>query len=62
MNALPNPFIVDPERRFVLDERSFMTAIEASPAFLLNPSREYLAAVELRPIVDVLAGHMESAR
>ncbi len=62
MSALPNPFITDNEHRFVLDEKAFMAAIEPAPAFLSDPTREYLMATEISPIVDVLACHMEFAR
>ena len=40
---LPNPFI-EPGDRFVLDEASFMAAIEPAPMFLRDPSPTYLAA------------------
>jgi hypothetical protein len=65
----PSPFITDVDRRFVLDERAFFAAIistdpmdyerrEVMPAFLAEPRPEYLSATEMRPIVDVIAGHM----
>lgn len=58
MATLPNPFIADPESRFILDETSFMAAIEAPPAFLDMPSRDYLEAVQIQPIVDTLSEFM----
>ena len=53
-----SPFITDADRRFVLDEDAFMADVCEMPAFLVNPSREYLEAIEMRTIVDVLAGHI----
>jgi len=61
MKGLPlSPFIYEPDKRFVLDEDRFMNDIvpESLPAFLDSPRREYLDAIQLRPIVEVLAGHM----
>lgn len=52
-----SPFITEPENRFVLDEAAFMAAIEPPPSFIDNPSRDYMKATELRPIVEVLAGY-----
>lgn len=43
--------------RFVLDEVAFMNDIEPLPAFLHNPSPEYLRANEMMPMLAVLAGH-----
>jgi hypothetical protein len=40
LEHLPNPFI-EPDDRFVLDEESFMAAIDPLPAFLRDPSPEY---------------------
>jgi hypothetical protein len=57
MDKLPNPF-VDEDRRFVLDEDAFMAELAEMPAFIAAPSPEYLQAIELRTIVDVLAGHL----
>jgi hypothetical protein len=58
MTMLPNPFegMMAPPKikakrcrarrwRFVLDEREFMAAIEAPPAFLEAPRKEYLQAL-----------------
>jgi hypothetical protein len=63
MTTLPNPFVpeipADEPSRFVLDERAFMEAVEGPPAFLGDPSPEYLAAVtadDLIPVLAVLAG------
>jgi hypothetical protein len=56
MATIPNPWIS--EGRFILDERQFVTALEAPPAFLDMPSRDYLEAVQLRPIVETLAEFM----
>lgn len=52
-----SPFITAPEHRFVLDETAFLEAIEPAPAFLSAPSPAFLRAVELMPIVEILAGH-----
>lgn len=57
MTVMPNPFITEAENRFVLDERLFMEAIEAKPAFLAEPRPEYLDAL---PIVRVLAAALEA--
>lgn len=56
----PSPFL-NPDERFVLDEEAFLLAIEPAPAFLATPRSEYLAATQIRPIVDVLAGFMSEA-
>lgn len=57
MNALANPWIEDDgESRFILDERSFVEALEEPPAFLASPRPEYLEAAELIPVLKVLAG------
>lgn len=48
---------IDADHRFALDERAFMEAIEPPPAFLGNPSPEYLNATDLMPVLAVLAGH-----
>lgn len=37
---------------------AFLNDLEPLPAFISAPSQQYLAATEIRPIVDVLAGHM----
>jgi len=42
--------------RFVLDESAFMEALDV-PAFLRDPSPEYLSAVDMIPMLAVLAGH-----
>ncbi len=44
--------------RFVLDVEAFLNDIEPLPAFLGTPRHEYLDAVAMRPIVEVLAGHI----
>lgn len=51
-----SPFIVDADRRFVLDEDQFMADVCEMPAFLVNPSPEYLAAVDILPVLRVIAG------
>jgi hypothetical protein len=63
MPDIPNPWVAaqdaDEPSRFVLDERAFMEAVEGPPAFLGDPSPEYLAAVtadDLIPVLAVLAG------
>ena len=43
--------------RFELNEAAFMEAIEPLPAFIADPSPEYLTAVELMPIVELLVMH-----
>jgi hypothetical protein len=62
MTTLPNPFVpeipADEPSRFVLDEGAFMDAIEQPPVFLSEPSAEFMNAVQIMPIVDVLAGHI----
>lgn len=56
MNALANPWITDDgETRFVLDERAFIDAIEAAPAFLESPTPEYLRASEIEPMLRIIA-------
>jgi hypothetical protein len=62
LDRLPNPFVYFPENRFVLDEDVFAAAIEPSPAFLAAPRPEYLRAVELMPIVEVLMAHSWPSR
>ena len=61
MWSLPNPFCppvqADEPPRFVLDEDRFMADLAEMPAFLVNPSPEYLKAAELMPVLAVLAGH-----
>lgn len=52
-----SPFITEPDQRFVLDEDQFMADVCEMPAFLVNPSPEYLAAVDIMPVLRVLAGH-----
>lgn len=52
---LPNPWI--PEQCFTLDEQRFFEAIEPNPLFIDNPSDEYLTAIELIPIVEILVAH-----
>lgn len=52
-----SPFITEPDHRFVLDEDQFMTEVAEMPAFLVNPSPEYLAAIDILPVLRVLAGH-----
>jgi hypothetical protein len=55
MTPLPNPFMTDePKRGFVLDEEAFFDAIEPPPKFLRNPSPQYMTAIELMPIVEIL--------
>ena len=49
---VPSPFIVDPERRFVLDEQAFMEALDL-PAFITSPSPEFRAA-EIEPLLKTL--------
>lgn len=44
--------------RFELDVDAFLSDIEPLPAFLGAPRAVYLDAVALRPIVEILAGHM----
>lgn len=51
-----SPFIVDADRRFVLDEDQFMADVCEMPAFLVNPSREYLEAIDILPVLRVIAG------
>lgn len=43
--------------RFMLDERAFMEALEEAPSFLSAPRPEYLAATDLIPVLQVLAGY-----
>jgi hypothetical protein len=53
----PSPFITNPDARFVLDERAFVSAIEPSPLFLRDPSPEFMSARELMPIVAIIADY-----
>jgi hypothetical protein len=53
-----SPFITEPDARFVLDENQFMADVAEMPAFLVNPSPEYLEALDVMPVLRVLAGHM----
>ena len=56
MTHLPNPFI-EPSK-FVLDEQLFMAALgDPPPIFLTAPSEEYLSAIELLPIVELLTAY-----
>jgi hypothetical protein len=57
MLKLPNPWITNPDRRFTLDEDAFMDAIEPAPAFIRAPRPEYLAAVEIMPIVELIGSY-----
>ena len=62
---LPNPFVFEPVEpdleRFVIDEADFMAMIETPddplPAFLSDPSPEYMSAMEIIPLLKMLAGH-----
>ncbi|WGR74319.1 MULTISPECIES: hypothetical protein [unclassified Bradyrhizobium] len=54
---LPLSPFVDPDHRFVLDEDRFMADLAEMPAFLVNPSPEYLAAIDILPVLRVIAGH-----
>lgn len=56
-NEVRRQELIEADHRFVLDERAFMEALEPPPAFLLNPSPEYLRANDLMPVLAVLAGH-----
>lgn len=60
----PSPFIDPDHNRWdeLYNEDDLWKAIfdDPLPAFISDPSREYMAATEIRPIVDVLAGHMRS--
>jgi hypothetical protein len=42
--------------RFVLDEEAFLNDIEPLPAFISAPSQGFLRAVEIVPLLRVLAG------
>lgn len=53
----PPPAGASDEHRFVLDVEAFMNDIEPLPAFLIDPSPEYLRANEMMPMLAVLAGH-----
>ncbi len=53
-DALVNPWLEE-ESRFSLDVEAFMNDIEQLPAFLVSPSRKYLEAAELIPVLRVLA-------
>lgn len=60
--ALQRPVTVDhvanPDaHRFVLDEAAFLAELDPSPAFLGDPSPQYLTAAALMPIVEMLASH-----
>jgi hypothetical protein len=53
----PNPFMFSS-----LDENVLLAAIEEEiqtlPAFIESPRPEYMAACEIEPIVQILAGYM----
>jgi hypothetical protein len=51
--ALPNPWITE-ATAFVLDVDAFWEAIEPAPLCISDPSPEFMTAVELMPIVEVL--------
>jgi hypothetical protein len=61
--ALPNPFMsITPEvskssTSFRLNEEAFLVAIDPAPKFLSDPSHEYMTAIELMPIVEILAAY-----
>lgn len=60
----PSPFLFDPDNRFVPDEdRLFVEIVggseaEPMPSFLSDPRPEYLKAVEIVSILEILAGHL----
>jgi hypothetical protein len=63
MATLPiSPFIFDPDRRFILDERKFFEDIivgyldleAAPPSFLSAPRPEYLKATEIAPLLKTV--------
>lgn len=56
MPELPNPFITAPAP-FTLDVDAFMEAIEPAPLFISDPSPEYMTALDLMPIVEVLTAY-----
>ena len=49
-----SPFITDPEHRFVLDVDAFMAAIEPAPAFITDPSDDFIAAMhrDVLPVIE----------
>ena len=57
MTILPNPFLTSP-----FDETAVLRAIadelDPPPAFLSDPSQEYLQAIDIMPIVEILQGYM----
>ena len=61
MWSLPNPFVppvqTEEPPRFVLDEEKFMADLAEMPAFIAKPSQEYLKALDMIPMLAVLAGH-----
>ncbi len=52
-----SPFITEPDNRFVLDEDRFMAELAEMPAFIAAPSPEYLAAIDIEPVLRVLAAY-----
>lgn len=59
MADLPNPFVLEPDHRFTLDEAAFLAAIEPAPAFLEAPRPEFLQAVEILPIVELIGSFLQ---
>lgn len=58
---MPNPFITEPDSRFVPDMDALAAELEdhlrkhaRTPKFLSDPSPAYLTAVDLTPIAEVL--------
>lgn len=50
-----SPFITDPDRRFVLDEAAFLSALQTDgPAVERDPSPEFLSAAHMKPLLEVL--------
>ncbi len=54
-----SPFVTDADARFdaYFDPDRFMADVCEMPAFLVNPSPEYLQAIDLMPIVEILGAH-----
>ena len=62
MTALPNPFMAVPDRPSQFDEQAILQAIadelDPPPAFISDPSEDYLMATDFSPIRDILQGYI----
>lgn len=56
MDKLPNPFMTGFDESRLLE--ALAAELDPSPAFIRDPSEDYLRAVEIMPIVEILQEHM----